>query len=70
MQSHDAYKALPAKVSQQILMVLDNNWKSFREALQAYYEGPSKFFERPRLPKYKHRTERRNILVYTIQAII
>ncbi len=29
MQSHDAYKALPAKVSQQILMLLDKNWKSF-----------------------------------------
>lgn len=69
MQSHEAYKALPAKVSQQVLMVLDNNWKSFREALKAYYEDPSKFFERPRPPKYKHKTEGRNILVYTIQAI-
>jgi putative transposase len=69
MQSHEAYKALPAKVSQQILMVLDNNWKSFREALKAYYEDPSKFFERPRPPKYKHKTDGRNILVYTIQAI-
>ena len=26
MQSHEAYKALPAKVSQQILLVLDRNW--------------------------------------------
>jgi transposase len=48
LQSHEAYKALPAKVSQQILMVLDNNWKSFREALKAYYEDLSRFFERPR----------------------
>ncbi len=31
MQSHEAYKALPAKVSQQILMVLDNNWKGFTD---------------------------------------
>src|SRR5579883_810729 len=69
MQSHEAYKALPAKVSQQVLMGLDNNWKSFREALKAYYEDPSKFLERPRPPKYKHKTEGRNILVYTIQAI-
>lgn len=69
MQSHEAYKALPAKVSQQILMVLDKNWKGFREALKAYYEDPSKFLGRPRLPKYKHKTEGRNILVYTIQAI-
>jgi len=69
MRSHEAYKALPAKVSQQILMVLDNNWKSFKEGLKAYYEDPSKFLERPRPPKYKHKTEGRNILIYTIQAI-
>ena len=69
MQSHEAYKALPAKVSQQILMVLDRNWKSFFEALQAYNEDPSKFLGRPKLPKYKHKTEGRNILVYTIQAL-
>ncbi len=69
MQSSDSYKALPAKVSQQILMVLDRNWKGFREGLEAYYEDPSKFLGRPKLPKYKHKTQGRNILVYTIQAI-
>src|SRR5260370_38340200 len=69
MQSHEAYKALPAKVSQQILIVLDKNWKSFFEAKKAYEEDPSNFTGRPRLPKYKHKTEGRNILVYTIQAL-
>jgi putative transposase len=69
MQSHEAYKALPAKVSQQILLVLDHNWKSFFEALEVYKEDPSKFCGRPKLPKYKHKTEGRNILIYTIQAI-
>lgn len=69
MQSHEAYKALPAKVSQQILMVLDRNWKGFREGLEAYNEDPSKFTGRPRIPGYKHKTEGRNLLVYTIQAI-
>jgi putative transposase len=68
MQSHETYKALPAKVSQQILLVLDRNWKSFFETLKAYNEDPSKFLGRPKLPKYKHKTEGRNILVYTIQA--
>jgi putative transposase len=69
MQSHEAYHALPAKVSQQILMVLDKNWKSFFEAKKAYEEDPSKFLGRPRLPKYKHKSDGRNILVYTIQAL-
>jgi len=69
MQSHEAYKALPAKVSQQILVLLDNNWTSFFEARGAYEEDPSKFTGRPKLPRYKHKTEGRNILVYTVQAI-
>jgi len=69
MQSHEAYNALPAKVSQQILMLLDKNWISFKEGLNAYNEDPSKFTGRPKLPKYKHKTEGRNILVYTVQAV-
>lgn len=69
MQSHEAYKALPAKVSQQILMILDRNWTSFKEALKTYEQDPSKFTGHPQLPKYKHKTEGRNILIYTIQAI-
>ncbi len=69
MQSHEAYKALPAKVGQQILMVLDRNWTAFCEARKAYEEDPSKFTGRPRLPKYKHKQEGRNILIYTIQAL-
>jgi len=69
MQLREAYKALPAKVSQQILMLLAHNWTAFFEAREAYEEDPSKFTGRPKLPKYKHKTEGRNILVYTVQAI-
>ncbi len=69
MQSHEAYKALPAKVSQQVLVLLDKNWTAFFEARAAYEADPSKFTGRPRLPKYKHKTEGRNILVYTVQAL-
>jgi putative transposase len=69
MKSHEAYKALPAKVSQQILMVLDKNWNSFFEAIKKYKTAPSKFTGRPKLPKYKDKIKGRNLLVYTIQAI-
>ncbi len=69
MQSHEAYKALPAKVSQHVLILLHKNWISFFEARKAYEEDPSTFTGRPRLPKYEHKTEGRNILVYTVQAI-
>jgi putative transposase len=70
MQSHEAYKALPAKVSQQILRVLDRNWTSFFEARAAYEKDPSPFLGRPGLPKYKDKANGRNILVYTLQALI
>lgn len=69
MQPHEAYKALPAKVSQQVLRQLAEAWKAFREAKAVYEQDPSMFTGRPQLPKYKHKTEGRNILVYTIQAI-
>ncbi len=69
MKTHEAYKALPAKVSQQVLKLLDKNWKGFFEATKAYEKDPSQFLGRPKLPKYKHKTNGRNILVYTIQAM-
>jgi putative transposase len=69
MKSHPAYKALPAKVSQQILMILDKNWQAFFEAVKAYKNEPTKFTGRPKTPKYKDKIKGRNILVYTIQAI-
>ena len=69
MQSEEAYKALPTKVSQQTLKLLHKNWVSFFEACKAYKEHPEKFTGRPKLPKYKHKTEGRNILIYTLQAI-
>ena len=69
MKFHEAYKALPTKVSQQILMVLDKNWKSFFEAVKAYKADSSRFTGRPKLPKYKDKVKGRNLLVYTIQAV-
>ena len=63
------YQALPRKVSQQVLRVLDKNWKSFMTANKAYKETPVKFNGRPKLPKYKHKIKGRNLLIYTIQAI-
>ncbi len=69
MQKHEAYQALPRKVSQQVLKLLDKNWKSFFAALEAYKEDPSKFQGHPKVPGYKDKKEGRNILVYTIQAI-
>ncbi len=65
----DCYQALPRKVSNSILILIDKNWKSFKNGLAAYDEDPSKFTGRPKLPGYKHKEKGRNILIYDIQAI-
>jgi putative transposase len=65
----EAYTALPRKVSNDILRQLDKNWRAFFAACEAYREDTSKFVGRPKLPKYKHKTKGRFLLIYDIQAI-
>jgi putative transposase len=69
MQSHEAYKALPSKVAQQVLKLLDKNWQSFFKAIAAWREHPEPFLGRPKLPNYKDKGKGRNILIYTAQAV-
>jgi len=69
MKDHAAYKALPAKVAQQVLRGLDKNWQSCFAALEAWRGDPSPFLGRPRLPRYKDQQTGRNLLVYTLQAL-
>lgn len=69
MQQHEAYKALPAKVSQQVLLQLHHEWNGFFKARAAYNEDPPKFLASPKIPGYKHKSKGRNMLVYTIQAL-
>jgi len=69
MKIHEAYKALPAKVAQWVLRLLDHNWQSYFAALAAWTDDPSHFVGRPRLPGYKEKQKGRNLLVYTIQAL-
>ena len=68
MQSHEAYKALPAKVAQLVLEQLREAWTSYFEQCRAYREDPSKFLGHPRLPKYKDKVKERNLLIYNDQA--
>jgi putative transposase len=69
MKAHEAYQALPRKVSQQVLRMLDKNWQAFFAAMRAYRDNSGKFRKRPGLPYYLHKTEGRYALVYTIQAL-
>lgn len=69
MQPHEASKALPAKVGQQVLKLLDKNWQSFFKAIAEWRERPERFQGRPKLPRYKDKVKGRNILIYTAQAV-
>lgn len=62
------YEALPRKVSQQILRLLDKNFKSFFEAHKAYKKDPSRFLHRPRITRYKDPATGRSIALYTNQT--
>ena len=65
----EAYRALPCKVSNDILRQLHKNWVAFFEGCTAYKQDPSKFTGRPKLPKYKDKTKGRFLLTYDKQAI-
>jgi putative transposase len=68
LRTHDAYRTLPAKVSQWVLKQVCAAWDSFRAARKAYLADPSRFLSRPKLPHYKPK-DGRNLLTYTIQAL-
>ena len=69
LKETDAYKALPTKVANQVLIQLHQAWIAFFEAMQEWREDPSKFTGRPKLPKYKHKTQGRTLLVFELGAI-
>lgn len=69
VKQHESYMALPRKVSNQVIIVLHRNWKSFFEAQKTYNQDPSKFFARPKLPKYKDKSKGRNLVIYELGAI-
>ncbi len=64
IKESEPYRSLPAQASQQILRLLDKNWKSFFKAIKEYKKHPEKFSGRPKLPKYKDKEKGRNILIF------
>ncbi|HEV2457704.1 MAG TPA: transposase [Ktedonobacterales bacterium] len=69
MKGEPEYAALPRKVAQWVLKQVCMAWDSYKEALSAWEGDPSKFLDRPRIPRYKHKQQGRNLLVYTTQAL-
>ncbi|RUT00556.1 transposase [Dulcicalothrix desertica PCC 7102] len=67
MKDFEEYKALPAKVSQQVLKMVAQNWTSFFAASLEYQIEPSKFTGRPSLPRYLDK-DGRYCVIFTSQA--
>lgn len=63
------YVALPRKVSNQTLMALDRNWKSFFKSIRDYKKNSSKYYNAPKPPKYLHKICGRFLTTYEKGAI-
>ncbi len=63
------YKALPTKVSKQIIRRLDSAWTSYFQAVKTWQKTPENFLGQPKIPGYKHKTKGRNLLPYPDEAI-
>lgn len=63
------YKAIPAKVAQQTIKQVYQNFQSFWASIKSYHKDSSKFLGRPKLPKYLDKTKGRANIILTKQAI-
>lgn len=56
-------------MSNDVLRLLDKNWKAYFKAVKTYHFDPSQFLGYLKLPKYQDKQKGRTILIYDIQAI-
>lgn len=57
--AYNDYRQMPtAQSAQQVLKLLDNNWKSFFKSIKDWSKNKSKYSGRPKLPRYKDKNGR------------
>jgi len=61
-----AYRKLPSQTSQQILKLVNRNWRSYFRAVKEYRANPKKFKNKPRIPHYKKKNGE-SIVIFTNQ---
>lgn len=66
-QSSEGYKDIMGQTAQQTIKLLSQNWKSFFVSIKDWSKNKEKYNGRPKLPKYKHKTNGRCIAVFTNQ---
>jgi len=68
LKNSENFKQLPAATAQQILILVEKNWKTFFKAMKEYRKHPEKFKSKPALPGYKPKNGE-FILLFTNQQI-
>lgn len=48
----ETFKELGSNSAQMVTKILDKNWKSFLVSVKDYTKNPSKYFAKPKIPKY------------------
>lgn len=61
------YILLPRQTSQQVILLLCKNWKSFVHSIKLFTKDKSKFKRKPKLPGYKNKLKGKNIVIFTNQ---
>ncbi|MDY7006863.1 MAG: transposase [Cyanobacteriota bacterium] len=68
-KNSDAYRALPTKVSKQIIKCLTKTWHGYFQAIIEWLRHPEKFLGKPKIPKYKNKTQGRNVVIYSKESV-
>ena len=66
LKHKEAYRNLPSQTSQQILKLVNRNWKSYFKALKEYKQNYKKFRKKPKIPRYKKKNGE-SIVIFTNQ---
>lgn len=66
LKNEEVYKELPSKTSQQVIIKLGKNWKSYVKAIKDWGKHREKYTGMPKLPKYKDKNGR-NIIMFDYQ---
>jgi len=63
------YRALPTKVSKQIIKRLACTWKGYFRAHKDWTKNAYKYLGEPKIPKYKHKEKGRNVVIYSHESV-
>lgn len=58
LKTHDCFKELPAKTSQQVIIGLSRNWSSMYSSIKRYNKNKIGYTGAPKIPKYKDKNGR------------